>query len=219
MSFIKDSPGLIGIVAPFLGRYREFPMCIEQTKCPAGTGLNWYYGVSGTNYYNMMAQYMLQNEEYKWLWILDDGFVFHPSLLSKLLERNVDVVVPLTLHDSYPYAPRIYEDAAGGYIGVEPEWLKDQTGMIRLTDKTCRSTGMLIKRHVFEQLDEPWFVNGATHPGELGSDKWFCQQLHEHDLELYLDLDNVMGAITHVGVRARRREDGTYEPAVNVSLY
>jgi hypothetical protein len=210
---------LIGIAAPFLGRYREFSMCVNQIKCPVDSVLNWYYGVLTTNFFNMMANYILQNEKYKWLWILEDSFVFHPDLLSELLKHDADVVVPLTLHSEYPYRPRIYEDAAGEYLDTDSEWLTGQRGLIPLTGKTARSTGMLIKRHVFEHLDEPWFTHGVNRPGILGGDIWFCQKLHEHGYGLYMDLDNSMGSVTHVGVRARRNEDGTYATAVNVTLY
>ncbi len=219
MGFIKDKPGLIGISAPFLGRYRECSMSLDRTRCPQDTGMNWHYGVSVTNSYNMAARYLIKHEEFKWLWLLDDGFVFLPELWGKLAERNVDVVVPLTLRAEYPYAPRIYEDAAGGYADVSAEWLRGQTGMVKLTDKTCKPQGMLIKRHVFEQLEDPWFINGVTRPEELGSGIWFCQQLHENGIDLYLDLDNSMGMITHVGVSAKRNEDGTYAGKVNVRLY
>jgi hypothetical protein len=216
---VKDKPGLLGIVAPFLGRYREFPMSIDRLRCPEGTGMNMYYGVSKTDYCNMMIRYLLEHQEYSWLWIISDGFVFRPDLVENLLERDVDVVVPQTLYDEYPYAPRLCEDKAGNYADVSKGWLQGKTGMVKLTDKTCRPEGMLIKREVFEQLEDPWFVNGMTRSEECGSGIWFCQQLHEHGIGLYLDLDNSMGTITHVGIKARRCEDGTYEKAVNVSLY
>jgi hypothetical protein len=219
MGFIKDKSGLIGIAAPFLGRYRDFPMCVDRIECSVGTSMNWYYGVATTDSYNMAARYLLQHPEHEWLWLLDDGFVFLPELWRNLATRNVDVVVPLTLFDEYPYGARIYEDAAGGYADVEAGWLKDQQGMVKLMDKTCEVTGMLVKRQVLEQLDDPWFINGRTRKEELGSGVWFCQQLHEKGIDLYLDLDNSMGTITQVGVSARRHKDGKYSSAVNVNLY
>ena len=219
MGFIKDKPGLVGIAAPFLGRYRDFPMSVDRMKCPVGTSMNWYYGVATTDSYNQAVRYLLAHEDREWLWLLDDGFVFLPELWGNLAERNVDAVVPLTLFDQYPYGARIYEDAAGGYADVGAEWLQGKKGMIKLTDKTCEVTGMLIKRHVLEQFEDLWFINGATRPEELGSGVWFCQQLHEKGIDLYLDLGNTMGTITHVGVSPKRNEDGTYKSSVNVNVY
>lgn len=66
---------------------------------------------------------------------------------------------------------------------------------------------MLIRRHVLEAMSDPYFENGRTWPGVGGSDIWFWHKLHEYGFKSYLDLDNVIGHITHTSIWPTRDEE------------
>ena len=193
------TPGLIGIASGKIGRYREFDMCVYNVYSPPESGIDLEIGDEIARNYNNMVRKMLAGK-YEWLWILGDDHVFNQDLLKNLLERDVDVVVPMCVRRSPPYTPVLCADREHGYKVLDFEWVKGKSGLVELTDVTAGNAGMLIKRHVFEQMPEPWFENGKTFPHVGGCDVWFCQKLLDLGIKVYLDMDNLIGHLTHVGI-------------------
>jgi len=133
-----------------------------------------------------------------------------------LLERDVDIVVPLCIRRTLPYNPIIQGDKNSGFKAMKSyEWLSGKTGMIQLTDKTVGNAGMLVKRHVLEGMTDPWYEDGKTIPEMGGCDLWFCQKALDAGFELYLDTDNPLEHLTHVAAWPERGEDGLYHPALH----
>jgi hypothetical protein len=203
--------GVVGVATAKIGRYRVFDKCLYKTEMPEGTRIDWQESNFISGNYNAMCRTTLEGD-YDWLWILGDDHVWHPLLLRALLERDVDVVVPLCVGRGMPWRPVIYEDRKEDYLSVNYDWLKGKSGLIKIEDKTLGNAGMLIKRHVLEQLDDPWFENGKTHPEHGGCDMWFCQKVLDAGLELYLDMDNLIGHLTYAIIIPVRDSDGMYRP-------
>lgn len=201
--------GLIGVATGSLGRYREFDMCLTRIEMPLDTGITYRDGSAVDNYNNMVRMVLLHG--YDWLWILGDDHVFHFDLLMNLLERDVDVVVPFCLGRKAPYDPIIHT-ASLERVGFE--FLRGKKGLLELDGHLLGNAGMLIKRHVLEKMDEPWFENGKTAPDKTGCDLWFCKKLYDLDIKLHLDLDNTIGHVTHMAVWPKMNSDGSYRPSV-----
>lgn len=221
-----DVPGVIGIASGFLGRYREFDVCVHRTQMPVGSQLDWRVGVGIAHNFCEMVRRTLGYETHKlpgdvdfqWLWILGDDHVWSPDLLKKLLARDVDVVVPLCLRRMPAYSPVLFAGSEGGYAPLGWEAINGQTGLVKLETKLLGNAGMLIKRHVLEAIDEPWFENGKMNPEMGGCDLWFCQKVHDAGFGLYLDTDNPIGHLSHVAIWPRRDGDNNYNPDIRTPI-
>jgi hypothetical protein len=183
---------------------------------PTGTRIDWQESNFISGNYNAMCRTTLEGD-YGWLWILGDDHVWPPFLLRALLERDVDVIVPLCVGRGMPWRPIIFEDRTNDYSSVNYDWLKGQSGLIKLEDKTTGNAGMLIKREVLEQMDDPWFEDGKTKREQGGCDIWFCQKLLDAGIDIYLDMDNPIGHLTYAIIIPMRDDDGMYRPRMRTA--
>lgn len=203
--------GVIGIATGSIGRYRTFDKCLYKMEMPEGSFIDWQEGPHIASNFNNMVRTTLAGD-YEWLWILGDDHTWHPTLLRALLERDVDIVVPLCVRRTIPCFPVIHEDVKKDYAGVGYDWLEGKLGLIELVDKTVGNAGMLVKRHVLEAMDDPWFEDGKTTPTSGGCDLWFCQKAMNMGTTVHLDLDNLMGHLTYNSIWPERDSDGMYRP-------
>lgn len=220
MQFTKDHPpGHIGVATSFLGRYREFDACLERTILPEGSRFQYYMGVDVCLAFNNMCKLTLSEPTNQWLWILGDDHLWSTDLLVNLLAREVDVVTPLCCRRLAPFFPILHgaKDSPNGFgvPSMDPwELLKGKSGLMEW-DGTSGNAGMLIRREVLERMQDPWFENGKTRPGVGGSDLYFWHKLHELGIKPYLDLDNLIGHITHACVWPyRNAETGEWTYAI-----
>lgn len=194
--------GAIGVVSSYLGRYREFDVCLSQIQAPNHSSILWHVGINAALNLNETVRGM--TKEHEWLWILGDDHVFRPDNLLKLLARDVDIVVPLCLRRSYPYHHVIHEgeskDKEKPFMRAPHDWLDGKTGLLDITGKTIGNAGMLIKRHVLVGISDPWFEVGKTSPEVMGADLYFCHKAYQAGFKLFLDTDNPIGHINHMAV-------------------
>jgi hypothetical protein len=209
-------PGWIGMATGKLGRHRAFDVSLNRLITPAGSDKGWEPSENISFNYNNMVRKMLGDERYRWLWILGDDHAFAPDFLMRLLERDVDIVVPLCVRRSLPFYPILLEGKAGGYEAAKDfSWLAGKTGIVRLTDKVTGNAGMLVRRHVLEAMSSPWFEDGKTLRDKGGCDVWFCQKAIDAGFELYLDLDNPIEHVTHVAAWPELDKNGMYNPVLH----
>ena len=204
--------GVVNVLDGFLCRYSEFSDCLQRLKRPEGSHISRFRGVGATYNLNHGVHYMLE-QGHEWIWMLDDGCVFTDDLLAKLLERDVDIVVPLILNEEFPHLPELYEK---DYTLIDKHWLADQEGLVE-TEKLATYRGMLVKKEVFEAMDDPWFQNKALMPDRLGGDIWFCERALEAGFKIHVDFENVMGRIAHFSMWANNN-DGKYMPSILRSM-
>lgn len=191
-------PGTIGIVSSYLGRYREFDVCLSQIQAPNYSTVTWRIGINAALNLNELVRAM--TKEHQWLWILGDDHVFKPDLLLRLLERDVDITVPFCLRRAYPYHHVIHEGEDKKFHRVPCNFLDGKSGLIDITGKVIGNAGMLIKRNVLEAVPEPWFEVGKTNPEVMGADLFFCHKAYQAGFKLFVDTDNVIGHINHMAV-------------------
>jgi hypothetical protein len=194
--------GVINVLETFLCRYPEFSIALEQLDKPSPATAFRQKGVGTTANLNRGFQFMLSGD-YEWMWIVDDGCMFPVDLLSNLLERNVDIIVPFSLNDDYPHLPEIYNQDC---TVVDNAWLKEQEGLAE-TELLVTYRGMLVRRNVIETIQPPWCINAGLMPDRLGGDIYFCQQALEAGFKIYIDFENTMGRFAHFSVWPQKIED------------
>ncbi len=204
------SRGVVGIASSFLGRYREFDICVKDMIAPPGTYVEWALGVNIAKNFNDMARKMLSSNEYQWLWILGDDHVFTSDLLINLLDRDVDMITPFCLRRAEPFDTVVHECHDKGYGRIPKANFNNASGIFDVTDFTVGNAGTLIRRKVFETIPAPWFENGKSHPEVGGSDLYFCEKVRQAGFKMWLDLDNLIGHVTHAVVWPHKNENGEW---------
>lgn len=201
-------PGIVGIATAFLGRYREFDACLTNAWFPPESEILWCKGVDPCRHFNLMVETMYSNPINQWVWILGDDHTFTQDLWLLLYERNVDIVVPLCLKRDRPPRPLLEN-------GPWPtdnywEWIVGKSGLMDWTGDVGNA-GMLIRKHVFDKIEPPWFRAGQVNPGYSSPDLNFCRSAKAAGFKIYVDLDNTIGHIQHFAVWPERDEDGNWK--------
>ena len=132
----------------------------------------------------------LQDDE--WLWIMGDDHTWDWDLLPRLLEHDVDVIVPHCLRRNPPWMPVVNEGETddGWQIGAQlPE-----EGLTEIW--SAGSAGMLIKREVLDAIGDPWFIPAQNAVG-LNQDIYFCQRAREAGFKIYCDPSALLGHVSN----------------------
>ena len=161
--------GTIAVVAGDTGRFTNFTTSLSNVQKPPGTEINVLVGSDRIQGRNAQVEQMKGD----WLWFIDDDHEFPPNTLMRLLEHQVDVIVPLCLMRAAPFNPV-------DYVGMEGELLMPidltQAKHAGTTELFAAGTsGMLIRRRVFDEFRKRW--PGAPifeHEAKRSEDIIFC---------------------------------------------
>lgn len=190
--------GVVGVIAQDTARFSMFGASLTGIEVPPGTGVKWLFGHDIAASTNLLVRAMFEEyEDADWLWILGDDHVFSGSILMRLLAHEKDIIVPLCLTRNPPYKPVVFSDWADVdermrqrvHLPDHPEG-----GLIPI--HSGGSAGMLIRRRVFEALEDPWFEHIRSSNVEIGEDVYFCDKAREAGFEIFCDLDIPMGHCT-----------------------
>lgn len=229
----EHPPGIVGVIAQDTARFTMFAASLTNLEVPAGTGIKWILGHEVAANTNLLAQAMF--DEYpsaQWLWIMGDDHTFPADILTRLLDWEKDIVVPLCLTRNPPYKPVVFS----GWVEQDdvPEGMPvgryrrrivldeyPQAGLAPV--HSAGTAGMLIRRNVFETLDPPWFEHGFVSTQEVGEDVYFCDKATEAGFEIYCDLDTKLGHCTTAIVWPVQQADGwtyafTFAGGLKVSM-
>ena len=204
--------GTIGVPIGSLARYVGLFASLDNVQVPKGTKLVFAQGVSVAHNCNSLVRSM----EGEWLWIMGDDHRFRPDTLLKLLDRQVDIAVPVVSRRGSPFQTVLYKSAAlDGSSYLTYSW-GDLTrdcpdgGMVAVD--AAGSAGMLVRKHVFGQMRDPWFEWTAR----ISEDINFCLKARAAGFAVYADLEQCMTHITTCELEPYRNKDGAWNVAVNV---
>ncbi len=197
--------GTVVVTAASLARYAEFWLAIESLEVPHGTRLVASRGADIPHQLNEGIRNMVG----EWVWILGDDHSFRSSLLLKLLSRNVDVVMPVVPRREAPFAPCLMHKK------TRYKWADiPTTGLFRLPKEDYNGqAGALIRKPVLDKLGDPWFEAGKLTPGRLMEDMYFIHRLHQLDIPIWIDCDEVMGHMASLDIVPRLHE-GHWHPTM-----
>lgn len=190
----SQAAGTIGVISQPLSRFTDFTISLISLMRPASARWVWRQGMDVTGNYNGLVNDMAGD----WLWIMGDDHTFPPDILMRLLDHDVDVVVPLCLKKMAPFDPVVYE---GEEVNPEDGLTYYQVAHLppdELVEIHAAGTaGMLIRRHVLEALERPVFT---TSKGMQNEDLLFCQRVREAGFRIWCDTSLRMGHIGTFGV-------------------
>ena len=190
------SGGTIGIISGSRTCLPAFTRAITISAKPDDTRLIWAEGSDIVGQCNQICR----NYRGDWVWFMGDDHVFAPDLLPRLLERNVDVVVPLCLKRTPPFDPVVY----GGQNELDQYYVADLPDHGITEVYAAGSAGMLVRRPVLEAIPDPWF---ESHGG-MNEDLTFCAKVRDAGFRIWCDVDLLLGHLSNHTVWPVRRDDG-----------
>lgn len=211
MQHLNDTghqPGTIVVAAASLARYAEFWLAVEALQVPYGTRLIASRGADFVHQFNEGIRRMTG----EWVFILGDDHTFNADLLLKLLDRKLDLVMPIVPRRDFPFVP----------VLMHGPWIEDKMrryswrdlptkGLYRLPkDDLAGQAGALIRKPVLDKLGDPWFEGGKLTPGRILEDMYFVKRLHDLDIPIVIDCDQVMGHIANLNIVPQRHQGRWY---------
>lgn len=184
-------PGTIVLALGEFLRYSASVRSLMRLEAPPGSGYLMKQSPDVVaNLNNCIREALDGDKGTGWVHIQADDHVYTPDLLLRLLNRDVDVIVPLIYMRSPPFRPVVFKDYTEGEGYMPYRWgeLPEQ-GLMKVF--AAGTGGMLIRRRVLDAIGDPWFqyVQG----GNLNEDLIFCRRVREAGFDIWLDVDVQMG--------------------------
>lgn len=219
---LDHPPGVICIASGELARYPHFTHSMLNVLRPKGTQVHMGIGLNVAANFNSGVRQMMATPGLEWVWIMGDDHEFDPTTLLRLLDHELDIVVPLVVRRQPPFIPVLFKKPQSDTpLGQFPpfHWQDlPPDGLLGPADGlyTCGSAGMLIRRHVIEALTDPWFEMGKMGKDLTNEDTHFCLKAQELGFTIHADLDTRMDHWTPVSLRPVQTETGVWTVALNL---
>lgn len=206
------APGMVIMPTSEHGFHRDNDESWVNLVVPPGSYKRYVRTGNPASGLNVGIREMLAKPELKWVWLMGYDHVFDNGLLLRLLDRRVDIVVPLCIRRAQPFYPVAAREEVGPgeYKTLRYLDIKGQTGLIDWHYHSGNA-GMLIQRNVLETLVDPWFEIGQIWTDQLNEDVRFCEKARDAGFKVHLDLDNFLGHIPNCVVfPVRNKQTGEY---------
>ena len=211
-------PGAICIASGELARFPHFTHSMLHLLRPHASTIEMHCGLNVAANFNAGIRRTLANPDLQWVWIMGDDHEFEATTLLRLLDRQVDVLVPLCVRRQPPFIPVLFrEPESDTPIGQFPPFHWHQlpsTGLLEVY--TAGSAGMLIRRSVLERIGDPWFEMGQMGKDLTNEDTYFCKKVQDCGIKIYADMDVQLDHWTPVSFRPIRTEAGRWTVAMNL---
>lgn len=189
---------------------------MEALKVPQGTRYFIQRGCDVVTNFNDG----LKKAEGEWVWFLGDDHSFSEDTLLRLLNHHVDVVVPIAPIKIAPWGPCIMHGPTDGsrvWHENMPLYTWSEVsgpGLMELPQGDfIGQAGMLVRKHVLDDIGYPWFKAGQLDPGRMQEDMTFCRELQQRGYTVWIDQDLVFDHWFITGVTARKHQ-GQWVPAL-----
>lgn len=212
-------PGAILVATGDLQRYPGFTISLLHLMRPEKTEVIWNAGLNPAANFNGCIRRMKPYHE--WAWIMGDDHVLPPDCLMKLLDRDVDVVVPLCVRRQPPFIPVLFKSQRpDSPLGQFPPFTWGEIPQSGIHEAfVVGSAGMLIKRKVLEAIQAPWFEIGQMATDRGDEDTHFCLKVQEAGFKIHFDADVTIGHITPVCLWPAKGPDGKWTVSLDLGKY
>ncbi len=215
---IDHPPGTIIIASGELSRYPAFAHSLVDLLRPKGTHMEWCVGLNVAANFNLGARHMIG----EWIWIMGDDHEFEPTTLMRLLERDVDVVVPLVVRRQPPFIPVVFKSAdhitptehrPGGF----PPYHWSEIPLHGLMEvKVAGSAGMLIRKRVLDALPRPLFETGKHGADSTNEDTYLSKKIQDAGFKIHVDADVQMGHWTPMALWPARLQTNEWTIGIHM---
>jgi len=201
--------GLVGVIANDFARASLFTACIFKLDVPDGWRKEMLIGGDWCDARNSLCRLVLEQGDTEYLWFMDDDHAFPSSMLTKLVSHDKDLVMPICLTRTHPFAPVQYTSKVGPNQYLPIPLSETQTGGL-VECEAGGAAGMLIHRRVLEAIPDPWFEYT-----DRSEDIVFCEKAKQAGFTLWADLGCRLGHITTTVVHPTVR-DGDWKTGLTI---
>jgi hypothetical protein len=181
---------------------------MECLQVPHGTRLVAGRGADFVHQFNEGIRRMTGD----WVWILGDDHTFSADILLKMLDRQVDFLVPIVPRRDFPFSPVLMHGPIAPTGMLRYSWQElPIEGMLKLPiGDTGGQAGALVRKPVLDKIGDPWFEGGKLTPGRIMEDMYFLKRVHDIGVDVFVDCNQVMGHIANITVLPQRHEGRWY---------
>ncbi len=208
--------GIIGVPCREQGRWTPFWQCLDRLERPLGWRLDVQCNNSVAYARNVIAQRALDEGADHVFW-LDDDLLFAGDVLLKLLARDQEIVIGLSLmrarRDSpgCSYKP-LWSTQPLDYSTGYPVWhpinaiKPESNGLMPLLSGT--GGGVLTATSVFQKVPPLWWTMGQIRADLYYEDIDFYRRCHEAGVSIWGDPEVKFGHIHAVAIWPHEDETG-----------
>lgn len=190
-----------GIIVPTHGliRHTHFVADLFELEKPNGTMIS--FPVSGSIVQNLNKGLLgcMNNPKMEWAWLQSDDHAFDRRILLDMLDRELDIVVPLIVRRASPYElvfgreTTIVDELSGReYPAYESSGIDDMPSQEDpFPVEIAGNAGMLVRRHVLEAVGFPYFE--SSDGLKLNEDITFSKRVRELGFQVHVDPKARMG--------------------------
>ena len=203
----RHAPGTIVITAASLARYAEFWLSVEALSVPYGTRLIAARGADIPHQLNEGTRKMTG----EWAWYLGDDHTFEKDLLMKLLDRDLDFVLPVVPRRDAPFVPVLMHGPIAPFMSRYSWTDLPTSGLFKIpVGDSGGQAGALVRKPILDKFGDPWFEGGQLTPGKLQEDMYFIKRLHDLGVDMYVDCDQIMPHIANITITPQRMNGRWY---------
>lgn len=179
---------------------------------------------------NNVVEYFLKSKHTHLIWI-DSDMVFDPEAIEILLSHDVPVCSGLVTRRHPPYNPTIYavvpNDKWIATTNVIPFGTYPLDKPFYYPASGIGAAFMLLKRHVLEEMEKPYFASPPTNRGTVrGEDYYFCMKLgaaghkilYDPRIPIYHMGECPFGVEDHAAVMRAMQEEGDICQYSNINV-
>jgi len=207
MTSLADQPCTLVIPTSEIGRFVLFTLALAGTVKPDNSLVSMQCSAAVAENLNSALRQL--HPDHATVWIMGDDHVWDSSVLMdmlRIMDENpeVDILVPLVVKRNPPWHPvivksmgQISDSGIPMFETVKWEDIPEQ-GLLEVD--AAGSAGMLIKREVIGELEDPWFYSTPDNNGRqalLNEDFTFCTYAKSAGFRIFATSDVVIG---HLGV-------------------
>jgi glycosyltransferase involved in cell wall biosynthesis len=164
---------------------------------------------------NKIAQEALARDA-DWIWWLDDDLIFRPDALERMLARNVDILIGLSMMrstiqgDWWPNWSVVNAEKLDGKMAFYPVTTMHIPPNGLLPIKTGTGGGVLTRRAVFDRLTYPYWQMGQHVPDQFWEDIYFYEQCERAGFRIWGDTTVPFGHETTVTLWPNKMPTGEW---------
>lgn len=212
----RHPPGLIITMTGELARYSDSMADLEALRVPLGAGRSWFRGVLIAEGLNKALKGIYAKPDFEWAWIMGDDHRLEEDVVLRLLDREVDVIIPMCVHRHPPFYSTVVGIKEDGSREYKPVSDFPTAGLYKLKNgEACGDAGMLIRKRVLDAIPEPWYDNLRS--GSFSSDDLcFSQRIQDYGFDVHVDCEVVIGHTTPMTITPRV-VDGEWKMSLTTS--
>ena len=209
----RHSAGTIVLAAGNQPRHHEYIESMANLLVPQGTTYEIVRSCDVTQNFNKGVQRMTG----AWAWFLGDDHEFGEDTLLRLLDRQMDVVVPITpCKQPFGYPFVLHGTDGGWHDDLQTYSWQELSGPgLKALPRGdfVGQAGMLVRRSVLDRLGYPWFKCGMFDHGRLQEDMYFCRELQQLGYTVWIDQEVIFDHYMMARTTARKHHE-TWAPAI-----